>query len=327
MSTNTGKAPVGVLAKALTGNIFIERNLAFMNEGDKGTYSAFKYGIKNVLRARTNDPIGSASNTSTKEVYNRTLAVVESAETFNPGDFYQYWKEFQPEGEFQWETLPQEVQATLEELFLGQAAEEAEGALTNGDGTIPIVGLIPQLLDNTLTSLDGSEPTAQQIVENSTISFRAHGGGTGDALSVALTVDNVFDKLELLISKQTKSMRKRKTSFMVSPETADIITAAQRKLGFKGVDITDEGVMRYAGKDIEVNPSFPANTILLASMTGDFKTDAIQLGTSMSSDFNNLTVDRVGNFSRLWGMALTFALDIFLVRPEEVCFYTPETIA
>ena len=37
----------------------------------------------------------------------------------------------------------------------------------------------------------------------------------------------------------------------------------------------------------------------------------------MSSDFNNVTVDRVSAFSLIWGMLLTFALDIFVVRPEE----------
>ena len=38
-------------------------------------------------------------------------------------------------------------------------------------------------------------------------------------------------------------------------------------------------------------------------MTGDMKSDAIQLGTSMSSDFNNLEVERVSNFGRaIWNV-------------------------
>ena len=61
-------------------------------------------------------------------------------------------------------------------------------------------------------------------------------------------------------------------------------------------------------------------------MTGDYKTDAIQMGTSLSGDFNNLHVERLSNFSREWGMVLTFAIDIFLARPEEVCFYTTEAL-
>ena len=126
-----------------------------------------------------------------------------------------------------------------------------------------------------------------------------------------------------MISKQTTAMRSRAgRKFMVNHTTADIIQSASRAETFKGVDITEEGIMRYAGYEIVINPAFPDNDILLASMTGDFKTDAIQLGTSMSSDLNNLEVNRLSAFGRQWGMLLTFAIDIFLVRPEEVCYYT-----
>jgi len=123
-------------------------------------------------------------------------------------------------------------------------------------------------------------------------------------------------------------MRKRSgRKFMVSHGTADLLREAQRlELNFKGVDTTEEGVMRYAGYDIIENPSFPDDSILFCSMTGDMKTDAIQLGTSMSSDFNNLEVNRVSPFGRTYGMLLTFAIDIFVVRPEEVCFYSVATI-
>ena len=54
---NQGQAPAGVLARALTGNIFVEKSLAFMNEGDKDGYNAYKHDISNVLRARSVNPL------------------------------------------------------------------------------------------------------------------------------------------------------------------------------------------------------------------------------------------------------------------------------
>lgn len=328
MAFNVGKAPVGVLVRALTGNIFVEKSLAFMNEGDKDGYNAYKHDIKNVLRAYSSNPAATVANTSQKQAFKRTLVVVESFETFDPQEYHNHWREYQPEGEFQWEGLPREVQAALEELFLGTSAEAVEEELTNGDGTL-ITGLIPQLESNAYTNLGGADATPTQVVNNTAIAFRAHGGGAGDAAYVALTTANIFPKLELLIKKQTKAMRKRAgRKFMVSHGTADLIREAQRlELNFKGVDVTEEGVLRYAGFDIIENPSFPDNTLMLASMTGDMKTDSIQLGTSTSSDFNNVEVNRLSNFGREWGMLLTFALDIFVVRPEEICFYTPTVIA
>lgn len=329
MAFNVGKAPVGVLTRALTGNIFVEKSLAFMNEGDKDGYNAYKHDIQNVLRARSDNPAATVANTSKKEAYKRGLTVFESFETFDPAEYHSFWKEYQPVGEFQWEGLPTEVQAALEEMFLGSAAEASEDALTNGVATL-ITGLVPQLNSPTLVSLNGGEATPTQITANTHICFRADAGtaAAGDNKSVALTVDNIFTVLELLIRKQSKAMRKRPgRKFMVNHGTADLISEAQRlKLNFKGVDVTEEGIKRYAGYDIIENPSFPDNAIMLASMTGDFKTDAIQLGTSLSSDFNNLEVNRLSNFGRSWGMLLTFALDIFVVRPEEICWYTPAAI-
>lgn len=326
MAFNVGAKPVGILARALTGNIFIQQSLAYMNEGDKDGYNAYKHDIKNVLRARTDDPASSVANTSQKQNFKRNLAVVESYETFDPADYYTHWKEYQPAGEFQWEGLPTEVQSILEELLLGTSEEAAEDLLTNG--TALVTGLVPQLKSTAYTNLNGAAATPTQNVNNTAIAFRAHSAGAGDNLGVVLTADNVFDKLEILIKYQTKAMRKRANrKFMISHGTADLIRTAQRlKLNFKGVDVTEAGIMRYAGYDLIENPSFPDDTILFCSMSGDMKTDAIQLGTSMSSDFNNLEVNRVSNFGRKWGMLLTFALDIFVVRPEEVCFYTTSAL-
>lgn len=331
MAFNVGRAPVGILARALTGNIFVEMNLAYMNEGDKDGYNAYKHDIKNVIRPRSTNPAATVANTSRKEAFKRNLDVSETFETFDPAEYYTHWREFQPEGQFQWEGLPTEVQNILEELFLGTTAEAVEEALTNGGNGTGLVGLIPQLLSPALTPLNGADATPDQVTQNTAIAFRAHGGGTAgtDEEGVVLTADNIFTKLEILIKNQTKAMRKRvNKKFMISHGTADLLREAQRlKLNFKGVDVTEEGVLRYAGYDLIENPSFPDDTILFCSMSGDFKTDAIQLGTSMSSDFNNLEVQRVSNFGREWGMLLTFALDIFVVRPEEVCFYTTEVVA
>lgn len=326
MAFNVGPKPVGILARALTGNIFIQQSLAYMNEGDKDGYNAYKHDIKNVLRARTDDPASSVANTSQKQNFKRNLAVVESYETFDPADYYTHWKEYQPAGEFQWEGLPSEVQSILEELLLGTSEEAAEDLLTNG--TALVTGLVPQLKSSAYTNLNGVAATPTQNVNNTAIAFRAHSAGLGDNLGEVLTADNVFDKLEILIKYQTKAMRKRANrKFMISHGTADLIRTAQRlKLNFKGVDVTEAGIMRYAGYDLIENPSFPDDTILFCSMSGDMKTDAIQLGTSMSSDFNNLEVNRISNFGRKWGMLLTFALDIFVVRPEEVCFYTTSAL-
>ena len=333
MAFNVGSAPAGILARALTGNIFVEQNLAFMNEGDKDGYNVWKYDLKNVLQTAAANP--TFSDDAEQANYKRSLKKLQSQQTFDPANYEQYWKESQPTGPFQWQELPVEVQSTMEELFLGSVEEAVQAALTDDQASTLDVsqpdgsngGITYQLLQSGITSLNGASPSSTEIVANTRIAFRADGSGSNDNLGITLTAQNVFTKLELLIKNQTKEMRKRPgRKFMVSHGTADIITEAQRlELNFKGVDVTEAGIMRYAGYEIIQNPDFPDDSILFCSMTGDMKTDAIQLGTSLSVDFNNLHVDRISNFSREWGMLLTFALDVFVVRPEEICFYTTAT--
>ena len=83
MAFNVGSAPVGILTRALTGNIFVEKSLAYMNEADKDGYNAYKHDIKNVLRARSTNPAATVANTSVKQAFKRTLVVVESFESTN----------------------------------------------------------------------------------------------------------------------------------------------------------------------------------------------------------------------------------------------------
>lgn len=324
----TGQAPKGILARALCGNVFVRLNLAHMNEGDRCSYNVYKQDVKNTLRKRTKNPSSTPNATNEFATYTRELCIVEAYEEFDPADYHCHWKALQPEGPFLWEALPREVQEVFEDLFLGSAAEAVEEALTNGDAVLGVTGLIPQLLSPALTPLNCVDPTTTQIVNNTAIAFRAHGGGTGDELGVVLTPQNIFEKLELLIRSRHNAMRKRPGfKFMVNYKTADIIMDAQRTvLEFKGVETTEKGILRYGGYEIVVNPSLPNDTIIFASMTGDMKTDAIQLGTSMSEDFNNVDVQRINNFNRCWGMLLTFAIDIFVARPEEVAFYTTEPV-
>ena len=249
MAFNVGSKPVGILTRALTGNVFVEQNLAFMNEGDKDGYNVYKHDIKNVLRARTTNPGSSANSIDVK----------------NDSDYYSFWKDYQPAGQFQWEGLPSEVQSAMEELFLGSAAEAVEASLTNGS-TDFTSGLIDQLVSTGYTQIvKGTPATSTQIANNTGIAFRAHAGGAGEYAYAAITTSNIFSKLELMIQNQTTEQRKRSgRKFMVNHTTADILMEAQRlELNFKGVDIIDEGVMRYAGYEFVINQSFPDNTILL----------------------------------------------------------------
>jgi hypothetical protein len=329
MSTfNEGTKPQGILTRALTENVFVEKNLAYMNEGDKDGYNVYKHDVKNVLQARTANPAASANENTEKNAIFRSLTHLESMETFDPADYHNYWREYQPTGLFQWEELPAVVKFSLEELFLGHTAMASEELLTNGGATDPLLGLVYQLQDDDLTDLAGVEPTSAQITQNTHICFRAHAGGSGDREGVALTAQNIFAKMEILIKNQNRSMRKRPNrKFMMGSAAIDLMREAQRtELNFKGVDITEAGIMRYGGFEVIENKSFPTNDIVFASMGGDFINDAFQMGTSSSADFNNVTVDRLSNFGREYGMLLTFTLDIFVVRPEEVCYYTDQAL-
>ena len=245
---NVGSAPLGILERSLTENIFVANNLAFMNEGDKDGYNVYKHDLSSVLKAFSNNPMDGATNSLQKNNFRRHLTILEVAESFLPSDYHGYWREFQPTGNFQWESLPAQIQSSIENLILGSTAEAVEEVLTNGSQSLKITGLIPQLLSSAYTELQGASPTSKQISDNLAIAYRRHKGSTTAATEI--TADNIFEILEELIAGQTKSMRKRQNKkFMISNYAADVLKKAQRtKLDYKGVDVTEEGEMYILNK-------------------------------------------------------------------------------
>jgi len=85
---NTGAAPKGILSRALTGNIFVEKNLAFMNEGDRDGYNCYKHDMETELRARSANPSSVSSTGAQKKDYKRNLTIVEDYKEFDPGDYH-----------------------------------------------------------------------------------------------------------------------------------------------------------------------------------------------------------------------------------------------
>ena len=328
--SNVGHAPQGVLSQALTGNIFVEKNLAFMNEGDTGSFNVFKHDVKNVLVAHSVNPVAAVANAHASTNANIQLSHLQSFQTFNPHTYVNYWREFQPTGDFNFRALPEAVRYSLEDLFMSNVALAAQNTLTNGNGdTANCNGIVPQLLAVGLTDLAGVAPDHIQVAASSHICFRAAAGFADDRLGVALTTTNIFEKLEIMIKNQNSIMRRRPNrKFMVGSTTLDILKSAQRlSLTYKGTDITEDGVARHGGYDIIENTSMPDNTMILCSMGGDLNNDAIQMGTSKSSDMNKVTVDRLSPFSEEYGMLVSFSLEIAVVRPEEVCFYSDQAPA
>lgn len=329
--SNIGNAPKHILTDVLGSNIFESKKLAYMHEGDKNSVNYLKGGLNNTLRARSANPFASTStDTTVMNSIPRTLTIVESAHEFDPNSYKNYWRDYQPEGEFNFEKLPKKVQATLEQLFLSNVKSDLEGALTNG-ATGVTTGIIPQLSANATTELQGGVATLAQMTANSAIGWRAKGNNqSGTSIqAVTLTSANILGKLQLLINGQTRVMQGREhKKFMVSFATANLMMEAQRlNLNYKGVDVTEAGVLKYAGHDVIINTSFPNNTILFCSMSGNPLTDAIQMATSKSKDLNSLKVGSPHGMGRTVGMVLTFAIDIYVVRREEVCFYTSTTLS
>ena len=66
---NQGPAALGILGRSLTGNVFVEQKLAFMNEGDRDGYNVYKHDIQNILVARTDNPAAAITNTSKKQAF------------------------------------------------------------------------------------------------------------------------------------------------------------------------------------------------------------------------------------------------------------------
>lgn len=139
-----------------------------------------------------------------------------------------------------------------------------------------------------------------------------------------LTNVNIAGELDKGHAKMVDALKyDPKMRYFCSYLTYDLYTEYQRNVGTqpnKGIDVTQEGVRKFRGKELVPIADFPNDTFYIAKALPTMESN-LWLGVNSKDDQNNLQIDKVSAASDKWFVKGKMKVDVNYVFPEEIVYY------
>ena len=257
---------------------------------------------------------------------------------FNPRDYEEYYKEFQPVNNLLFRELDPTVQAAMlqqvlkkKEAYLdhaiwcsAKAATKAQIHATNVLETVLSIGgedeagpmkyfdgAIARLLANGAADADSEDALGGKFIQAGTGTF-----STGEQIEAELY--NMWRACPPKIRK-TPGL-----AFLMDYNTWDIYDQYLSNKSFKYTDNRDENQRRFRGKRVLPLVALPDNTIILGKFTSDIDSN-LWAGVDYASDQNVLQVEKLQANSEMWFMKMILKMDVNVVKPGEIVAHLPYT--
>ena len=265
---------------------------------------------------------------------------------FNPRDYEQYWKPFQPDGELLFRELDPAVQAKMLELIM-QANQEYIGTALwmsvkggkSSNFTAPTG--CPELGDDLMDEDGVSNPikyyngAMARILINLAAQAKAAASRSDDeknevasgsvvlAGSTTLTTgQQVETALRTMWRKIPKRLRnKGGFKFVMGVELWDIYSNYLTDQHHKYTDNTVDNVQRFKSHDIVVIDGIPEHTIVFGRFTTGIDS-CLWAGVDYATDQTSVKVEKLQANSSLWFVQMRMKMDVNIVRPSEIVVWT-----
>ena len=255
---------------------------------------------------------------------------------FNPRDYEEYYKEFQPHNNLVFRELDPVVQAAMLQQVLKKkeayidhsiwcsatAAEKAKiTAITTGDTSIGgedeagsmkyFNGAIARLLANGAAADDSEDAKGGKFIKAGTGTF-----ANGEAVQTEMR--NMWRACPPKIRKAPGLM------WLMDYNSWDMYDEYLSNKEYKYFDNRSENERRFLGKRVLPLVSLPDNTIILGKFTSDVDSN-LWMGVDYASDENVLQVEKLQANSELWFMKMILKMDVNIVKPAEIVAHLPYT--
>lgn len=255
---------------------------------------------------------------------------------FNPRDFEEYYKRFQPTGGLIFRTLDPMVQAKMlreilskKDCYLDHAIwcaakgetkakitannpEESVLEIGGDDEAGPMKyfdGAIARLLANGAASESSEDAKGGKFIAAGTGTFE-----TGEAVNKELY------NMWRAVPKQLR--RSPDLQILMDFNTWDIYDQWLSEKSSKYTDNRQENEYRFRGKRIIPMVSFPEHTIIIGKFNGS-RTSNLWMGVDYANDENVLVIDKLQANSELYFLKMLLKMDVNIVRPAEIVAHLP----
>lgn len=256
---------------------------------------------------------------------------------FNPRDFEQYYKPFQPNGNLVFRELDPKVQATMIRLLMESKAEYVNHAiwcsattaiaaklaaanqgdsqeLGSDDAAGPMKyfnGALARLLMNA-----GSDPSSEDAKCGKCVIAGTSKFADGEAVEAEMY--NMFKALP------PKVRKKKGLVVLMDYSTWDKYDQYLSDKSFKYTDNRQENQHLFKGKRIIPLVALPEDTIIMGVFTTGIDSN-LWMGVDYANDENVLQIEKLQANSELYFFKMLLKMDVNIVRPKEVIAHIPVT--
>lgn len=256
---------------------------------------------------------------------------------FNPRDFEQYYKPFQPNGNLVFRDLDPKVQATMIRLLMESKAEYinhaiwcAATATTKAKLTVANTGDTLELGANDAAGpmkyFEGALTRMLMNAGAASTSEDAKCGkciiaGTGKFATGAAVETELFNMWKTLPPKIRK---KAGLKILMDYTTWDKYNQYLSDKTMKYSDNRQENQHLFQGKRIIPMVALPEDTIIIGVFTTGIDSN-LWMGIDYANDENVLQIEKLQANSELYFFKMLLKMDVNIVRPKEIIAHIPVT--
>ena len=336
-SNYTGEVLGDLLTLTAQENETYKEGLIHVKSGIQKKYALPSVQLGKIIQDRKPIPDGSVGEYTFAERYLEPEDFMVYMR-FNPRDFEEYYRPFQPKGNLVFRTLDPKVQATMIRLLMERKMEyinhaiwcsampEQKAKIASADGSVAAGA----------TEIGGEDAAGEMKYFNGAICrmlMNAAAAATSeDAKSGQINVagtgtfaDGAAVESELYAMWEATEPKIRKKSGLVILMDYKSWDAYNRYLSDKTVKYSDnrkENEHRFQGKHIIPMTALPDDTIIMGNFTTGVDSN-LWMGIDYANDEDVLQVEKLQADSELYFFKMLLKMDINIVRPSEITAHLP----
>ena len=335
-SNYTGEVLEDLLTHVAQENETYKEGLIHIKSGIQKRYALPSVQLGKIIQDRKPIPDGSVGEYTFAERYLEPEDLMVYLR-FNPRDFEEYYRPFQPKGNLVFRELDPKVQATMIRLLLERKMEyinhaiwcsavpDEKAKISSADGSVAAGA----------TEIGGEDAAGEMKYFNGAIVrmlMNAAAATTEDAkcgqVNVAGTgtfADGAAVEKELFAMWQATEPKIRKKQGLVILMDYKSWDAYNQYLADKTVKYADnrtENEHRFQGKRIIPMVALPDDTIIMGCFTTGVDSN-LWMGVDYANDEDVLQIDKLQNDSELYFFKMLIKMDVNIVRPSEITAHLP----
>lgn len=256
---------------------------------------------------------------------------------FNPRDFEDYWKPFQPDGQLIFRELDPKVQSTMLRLLVDKKDQYIGESIwcSRKGGAIPS-GKTAIVSDSNDNVAIGGESEAgpmkyfdgfmARVLANLGAEAGSNEEATGKVILAGNTALDTGAKVEAALFSMwqacPKKLRKNsKLCFVMGWELWDLYDQYLSSKDVKYTENTEVNRYRFRGKRVVVIDGVPENTIALGKFSSG-EDSCLWLGCDYATDQESVKISPLQANSELYFFQMRMKVDVNIVLPSEIVVWT-----